>query len=179
MHSLHDHLLIKALNFCLRAINVSTITCLMFTSREVDQRKSNSNVKPGHKVALEDIQEGACIIKYGMPIGVATCNIEKSEWVHTHNMRTGLDSRIEYRYNPEELIEEEKEFNCQSFLGYERKQGKVGVRNELWIIPTVGCVNSIVKMIEHEAKERLNQTESMDAIVAFTRPKSVWVGQGV
>ena len=128
------------------------------------------NVKPGHKVALEDIQEGACIIKYGMPIGVATCNIEKNEWVHTHNMRTGLDSRIEYRYNPEELIEEEKEFNCQSFLGYERKQGKVGVRNELWIIPTVGCVNSIIKMIEHEAKERLNQTESMDAIVAFTHP---------
>ena len=100
----------------------------------------------GHKYALCDIKSGENIIKYGNPIGHATEDIKKGEHVHSHNMKTNLSGNLEYKYepdfNPIEKIESGK-----TFMGYVRKNGEVGIRNEVWIINTVGCVNKVSKRL--------------------------------
>jgi len=104
------------------------------------------NLDNGHKFALCDISEGENIIKYGNPIGHAICDIKKGEHVHTHNMKTNLAGNLEYKYEPDfvptKLVETDK-----TFMGYVRKNGDVGIRNEVWIINTVGCVNKIAKRL--------------------------------
>jgi len=94
----------------------------------------------GHKYALQDISAGADIIKYGQPIGHATCPIQKGEAVHSHNLATNLSGTLEYTYKPVRSALSPLP-GAQTFLGYLRPNGDVGIRNEVWIIPTVGCVN--------------------------------------
>ena len=91
------------------------------------------DIPAGHKFALTDIKCGERVMKYGAPIGSATCDIAPGEWVHTHNVKTGLDGILEYKYEPCEIPE--KEGKCVNFKGFRRKNGKVGIRNEIWIIP--------------------------------------------
>lgn len=107
------------------------------------------NLENGHKYALQSIKAGERIIKYGMPIGVALEDISQGAHVHSHNMKTGLDSILEYEYTPIpcEVI---KAFAEKSFMGYVRENGNVGIRNEIWIIPTVGCVNKVAERIAKE-----------------------------
>ncbi|MBQ3016470.1 MAG: altronate dehydratase [Clostridia bacterium] len=107
------------------------------------------NLENGHKYACKRIKKGEAVIKYGMPIGTATEDIPQGAHVHTHNMKTSLSSTLEYEYNPIacEVKKEGKEF---FFLGYERENGNVGIRNEVWIIPTVGCVNKVAEKIARE-----------------------------
>ena len=101
------------------------------------------NLENGHKYALRDIKAGENIIKYGNPIGHATAEIKKGEHVHTHNMKTNLSGNLEYKYSGgcEYVFSD----TGATFLGYERENGDVGIRNEIWIIPTVGCVNKIAE----------------------------------
>ena len=108
------------------------------------------NLTDGHKYALCEINSGENIIKYGFPIGHATKDIQKGEHVHTHNMATNLSDIIEYKYAPQltESIPCEKKF---FFEGWERENKEVGVRNEVWIIPTVGCVNKIAEKIAEKS----------------------------
>ena len=98
----------------------------------------------GHKFALTDIAKGEKVIKYGMPIGYATEDIAKGAHVHTHNVKTLLNEHAEYEYNqePETVLKTDRH---DSFLGYRRCDGTAGIRNDLWIIPTVGCVNSLAE----------------------------------
>ncbi len=100
--------------------------------------------KAGHKFALRDIKRGEQIIKYGYPIGRASEDIKSGEWVHTHNLKTGLGDIINYTYSPVPTPDAK---GSDTFFGYERKDGRVGVRNELWIIPTVGCVCDVAREI--------------------------------
>ncbi len=108
------------------------------------------NLTDGHKYALCEIKSGENIIKYGFPIGHATKDIQKGEHVHTHNMATNLSDIIEYKYAPQltKSIPCEKKF---FFEGWERENKEVGVRNEVWIIPTVGCVNKIAEKIAEKS----------------------------
>ncbi len=105
--------------------------------------------KDGHKYALRDIAEGENVIKYGMPIGHATCAIKKGEHVHVHNVKTNLGEVLEYRYEPDEAAiagwktVEPKE----TFLGYRHPDGRVGIRNDIWVIPLVGCVNRLAERL--------------------------------
>ncbi|MBO5680651.1 MAG: altronate dehydratase [Lentisphaeria bacterium] len=98
----------------------------------------------GHKFALVDIAKGEKVIKYGMPIGYATEDIAKGAHVHTHNVKTLLNEHAEYEYNKESetVLKTDRH---DSFLGYRRCDGTAGIRNDLWIIPTVGCVNSLAE----------------------------------
>ena len=100
----------------------------------------------GHKYALRDISKGENIIKYGQPIGHATCDIKKGEHVHSHNLKTNLSGKLEYTYDktecPSEKITEER-----TFMGYIRDDGQVGIRNDIWIVNTVGCVNKIAEKL--------------------------------
>ena len=96
----------------------------------------DEKIPAGHKFALTDITEGEYVIKYGEIIGKATQNIAKGDWVHTHNVKSHLDENVAYRY----------EFNANippkstlTFQGFKREKGRAGIRNEIYIIPTVGC----------------------------------------
>ena len=112
----------------------------------------NDNVEireDGHKYALRDIAEGENVVKYGMPIGHATKPIAKGEHVHVHNVKTNLGEVLEYKYEPDEAAingwktVEPKE----TFLGYRHADGRVGIRNDIWVIPLVGCVNRLAERL--------------------------------
>lgn len=122
----------------------------------------------GHKVALYNINQNENIIKYGHPIGHAKCNICEGSHIHTHNLKTNLDGVLDYKYNKNE--EALAKFNsCKKdafFDGYVRSDGKVGIRNEVWIIPTVGCVNTTAKILEKKANEKYNN--EIDGVFAYT-----------
>lgn len=122
-------------------------------------------IPAGHKFALRDIREGEYIIKYGAVIGRATQNIAAGEWVHTHNLRTQLDERTEYCYH---FLPEELPVVKRTFYGYRRKNGRSGIRNEIYILPTVGCVNSVCRTLEREAQRYVRG--SIDGIYALTHP---------
>lgn len=124
------------------------------------------DIAQGHKFALCDMPEGTKVIKYGNAIGIAKQNIGEGQWVHTHNVKTGLGDLLEYTYHkvPTDIPETEKAY----FMGYRRPDGKVGIRNEIWIIPTVGCVNSIAKALETAAKKFVGG--NVEDVIAFQHP---------
>ena len=99
----------------------------------------------GHKYAVRDIQKGEQVIKYGFPIGVASEDIKTGEQVHSHNFKTSLAGTLEYTYSP--IKNEIKNTPPSMINAYVRKNGDIGIRNDIWIIPTVGCVNSIAKSL--------------------------------
>lgn len=103
------------------------------------------NLSTGHKIALYDIEKGTDIIKYGYPIGYATENIAKGDSVHSHNMKTKLGDILSYEYNP--IFEELSPKEPFTISAYIRENGDIGIRNDIWIVPTVGCVNSIAKQL--------------------------------
>ncbi len=99
----------------------------------------------GHKYAVRDIKKGEQVIKYGFPIGVASEDIKSGEQVHSHNLKTSLAGTLEYTYSP---VENEIKNTSPSMINaFVRKNGDIGIRNDIWIIPTVGCVNSIAKSL--------------------------------
>ncbi len=104
------------------------------------------NLQDGHKYAICDIKCGENIIKYGNPIGHATEDIKKGDHVHSHNMKTNLSGNLEYSYEPE-FYDIPKVETDRTFMGYVRENGDVGIRNEIWIINTVGCVNKVAKRL--------------------------------
>lgn len=104
------------------------------------------NVLDGHKYARRDIKSGENIIKYGQPIGHATADIKVGEHVHTHNVKTNLSGKLEYTYEPSE-VRDEKVASDLTFMGYVRKNGDVGIRNDIWIVNTVGCVNKVAEKL--------------------------------
>lgn len=104
------------------------------------------NIDDGHKYARFDIAKGENIIKYGQPIGHATEDIKSGEHVHTHNVKTNLSGKLEYKYEPSEVHDEKVESDLY-FMGYVRKNGDVGIRNDIWIVNTVGCVNKIAERL--------------------------------
>ena len=127
--------------------------------------KAIEKIDKGHKIALCDIKQGENIIKYGFPIGHATADIKTGEWVHSHNVKTNLEGIGEYVFN-QRLSEAHYERSNLTFKGYKREDGKVGIRNELWIVPTVGCVNGMAEKIIERFKKEVNP-EGVDNIEVF------------
>ena len=125
-----------------------------------------NDIPAGHKFALKDIPQDENIIKYAYPIGHAKVDIKKGEHIHTHNTKSNLAGVLEYEYNPDfKDVETQKPI---VFKGYKRPDGKVGIRNEIWIVPTVGCVNSIVREIENRAQKF--KTDNIDGIYSYNHP---------
>ena len=125
-----------------------------------------SDIPQGHKFALTDIAEGASVMKYGCAIGIAKEPILKGSWIHTHNLKTGLGDLLTYSYNKQETAPTPAEERF--FHGYRRTDGKVGVRNEIWIIPTVGCVNDIAKKMVADNQDLV--TGTIEGLYTFTHP---------
>ena len=151
-----------------------------------------SDIPSGHKISLCNILPGEQIIKYGSPIGYAKENISCGEWVHIHNLKTGLGDLLDYTYTPvfrdaatdtlttaitdsylsqtyQATVLPNNLFHLPStFMGFKRENGKVGVRNEIWVIPTVGCVNNVAASIARQANQLIKG--SVDEVIAFPHP---------
>ena len=110
---------------------------------------ANMEIPAGHKMAICDIAKGSEVTKYGYRIGNAIEDIKEGDWIHTHNVKTALGDLLEYTYEPTPV--EEKKTEDVTFMGFNRPDGKVGVRNEIWVIPTVGCVNNVASAIAKQA----------------------------
>lgn len=131
-------------------------------------RENEKNIPFGHKAARVAIAKGEPVIKYGYPIGVASADIRPGEWVHDHNLQTALTGPQEYEYVPSSAPLDTL-FDERTFMGYERADGEVGVRNEIWIIPTVGCVNGLAERAA-ESLRRSGLSERVDDVVVFSHP---------
>lgn len=149
----------------------SVVVCLQAKKKgdiiEVDGQKIviNQDTPAGHKVLIKDTLKGTDIIKYGYSIGHAMQDLKAGDWVNENNLKTNLSGTLEYSYNPvnEQLnIKNENRF----FNGYVRKNGDVGIRNEIWIVPTVGCVNGVAERLVKELKKETNE-QGVDAIYAW------------
>jgi len=118
---------------------------------DVDGQKItlNGDIKQGHKIAITAINQGQNVVKYGFPIGHATTEIHVGDHVHTQNTKTNLGEQLNYEYVPE-LETKRVEYAARTVDVYPRKNGDVGIRNELWIIPTVGCINKMAGRIKDE-----------------------------
>lgn len=124
------------------------------------------NIKRGHKIALKEIHANGDIIKYGFPIGHALTAVEPGEHVHTHNAKTNLTGTQEYQYSPKQTVNPYTNKN-RTFKGYRRKNGKAGIRNELWIIPTVGCVNGIAEKIIKRFEKEVGDISPFDNVLVL------------
>ncbi len=147
------------------AVALRDISVGMVISENV---KALEYIPAGHKVSLENISSESAVIKYGYPIGYAVTDIIAGQWVHTHNLKTGLYDKNEYKYQPkasdyDKILHssDDKEF----FMGFCRTDGSIGVRNEIWIIPTVGCVNNVAQTLADIAGKNVYGT--VEKVKAF------------
>lgn len=122
-----------------------------------DEDNVKVSLDNGHKYVLRDIKKGENIIKYGFPIGTAICDISTGERVHTNNLITSLTKDEKYEYEP--ILAAQRHIKPITIDAYIRKDGSIGIRNDIWIIVTVGCVNKIA--------EKLSQ---LTGAFAFTHP---------
>lgn len=125
------------------------------------------DVVRGHKFALSDIAQGENVIKYGLPIGHALADIAAGEHIHAHNTRTNLSDLDEYSYQPD-FQEPEVQPADRDVQIYRRANGDVGVRNELWILPTVGCVNAMARQMQTRFLKETNDAEGIDGVHLFS-----------
>ena len=128
----------------------------------------SQSIPRGHKVALSPIAEGENIIKYGSPIGHALSRIEPGDWVHTHNLKTNLEGTLEYVYQTRPADPHPRS-RVPTFDGFLRPNGEAGIRNELWIIPTVGCVNHTTEALARLFNQKPRHG-SVEGAYAFTHP---------
>ncbi len=125
------------------------------------------DVPAGHKFSVRDIPAGGMVLKYGVPIGHATAEIPAGSWVHTHNVKTNLAGVESYTYEPAPPKTMPAAV-LPSFSGYRRGNGKAGIRNEVWVVPTVGCVNWLVERLAKEGAA--NRPDGVENVVAFPHP---------
>lgn len=129
----------------------------------------NMDIPQGHKIALVDLKKDENVIKYGAPIGHVIEEVKRGDWLHTHNVKTNLNDELEYSYQPD-LRPIVYPKDTRTFKGYKRADGKVGIRNDLFIVPTVGCVNGIAELIVKEFKANHPSIKPFDNITILKHP---------
>lgn len=128
--------------------------------------EAREDIPQGHKISIKSIKNGEDIIKYGFPIGHALADAEPGTWMHTHNVRTNLEGEMEYTYQPN--LHYPEPVTPEVFQGYRRKDGRAAIRNEIWVIPTVGCVNDVAKKIVRDNQDLV--TGTIDGMYTFPHP---------
>ena len=124
------------------------------------------SIPQGHKLALVPLKPGDLVYKYGCAIGRVTASVPAGGWVHTHNMTTNLSARTDFSYHPAVKALEPEE--PEQFLGYLRPDGRAATRNEIWILPTVGCVNEIASQLAADNQDLVGG--SVEGLYAFPHP---------
>ncbi len=127
---------------------------------------AGEDIPQGHKMALRPIAAGDQVVKYGFSIGHAVAEVAPGSWVHTHNMKTNLSGEVDYTYLPQ--ITHLPPMTPATFRGFRRKDGTVGIRNEIWIIPTVGCVNDVAKALVRQNQDLV--AGSIEGLYTFPHP---------
>ncbi len=127
-----------------------------------------SDIAKGHKVAVAPIAMGSEIVKYGFPIGRAVTDIARGDHVHVHNVKSQLGTQNSYSYAPLSQSRDDVHGPMATFSGYVRADGRVGTRNEIWIIPTVGCVGNLAERVAWKAGGR--HDGKVDGVRAFKHP---------
>lgn len=137
------------------------------------------DVPRGHKISLHPIEAGQHVRKFGYSIGVAKEDIPAGSWVHTHNLRTGLGAVLEYAYNPSAEVTADPATRGgrvslwpegrKTFKGYVREDGEIGIRNEIWIINTVGCINKTCETLTRLATKQF-EGRGIDGVYHFPHP---------
>ena len=122
------------------------------------------DIKQGHKFALKDIKKGENVIKYGYPIGHASKDIKQGQHVHSFNLETNLSGELEYSYSPKSC--EVKEGKERFVNVYRRYNNKVGIRNNLMIVPLVGCINASAERIKNILENTVDKNAVDEIIVA-------------
>ncbi len=132
---------------------------------------TREEVKRGHKIALKSFAAGDNVVKYGFPIGHATTAVAAGAWIHTQNLKTNLDGELTYTYQPQKLpnVYADKK-DSRTFMGYKRPNGKVGIRNDLYIIPTVGCINPLLDIVVQQFKALHPDNGSFDNVILLKHP---------
>ncbi|MBQ3250600.1 MAG: altronate dehydratase [Bacteroidales bacterium] len=125
-----------------------------------------TKIPSGHKVALKDLAEGEDVVKYGFPIGHLLQAVPQGGLIDHSVLKTNLDGLLEYTYQPD-LMEIAPAQTKATFKGYRRADGRVGIRNELWIIPTVGCVNGVVQNIQKQFEAEMAAYPGIEKVIAF------------
>jgi len=126
-------------------------------------------IATGHKIALAAIAAGDDVRRYGWPIGRATAAIAAGRHVHSHNLATKLSGEEPYRYDPAPVrapAPASVPGRAQGFRGYVRGDGSVGTRNQIWVIPTVGCVGRTAQRVAMAAAK----ASGVDDVLAFAHP---------
>ena len=149
----------------------SVVVCLQPKHKgdvlDIDGRQItvNQDTPAGHKLLITDVLQGQDIIKYGYPIGHALKDMKAGDWVNEENLKTNLSGTLKYTYQP---VDEQLSipFDNRTFKGYVRKNGDIGIRNEIWIVPTVGCVNGIAERLARQLADE-TQCQDIDAIHAW------------
>lgn len=131
-----------------------------------DVETASGFVPAGHKVALRDLAEGEDVIKYGFPIGHLLTSVPEGGIIDHTNLKTNLEGLLDYTYEPE-LREIAPASSPAFFKGFRRKNGSAGIRNELWIIPTVGCVNGVAQNIQKLFEKEMSDYPSIEKVIAF------------
>ncbi|WP_165006192.1 MULTISPECIES: altronate dehydratase family protein [unclassified Enterococcus] len=127
------------------------------------------DIPQGHKIALAGLKKGENVIKYGYPIGHVTEDVHAGQWLHTHNVKTNLSGELDYRYE-KDVHPVHYPVENRTFQGYLRENGKVGIRNDLFLIPTVGCVNGIAELIVKEFKAKHPDLGPFDHVTILKHP---------
>ncbi|WP_406676344.1 UxaA family hydrolase [Moorella sp. ACPs] len=153
-------------NVAVALVDITAGETIAIAGREITLQE---NIKAGHKFALLDMAAGQEVKKYGYAIGITTQPVKAGQWVHSHNLHSGLGKLEEYTYTPLPITPVAFEGNT-TFRGYRRPDGQVGVRNELWIIPTVGCVNQLAENLARNAAKELEGKSAIDGIYALKHP---------
>ncbi len=148
--------------------NVAVALAPLKKGEQVESVRLTEDIAQGHKLALCDIPKGTEIIKYGNPIGRATCDIAAGSHVHEHNTATMLGKQLTYCYNPVRTAVPKQPPVTVNV--YKRLDGNVGIRNELWVIPLVGCVNAQARAIVRRFNEKHPRPSGIDGVHAFTHP---------
>lgn len=138
-------------------------TAVRAGDREIIAREE---IPRGHKIALESLAAGEDVVKYGVPIGHAARAVQAGEWLHTHNVKTNLSGKTGYEYRPTHPVLPAAE--PEHFRGYRRTDGSAAIRNEIWILPVVGCVNGIVKKLERDNQDLVKG--EIEGLYAFNHP---------
>lgn len=150
------------------AVAIENLTCGNIIEMNDKKIKLLNDLAFGHKFALENIKKGTDIIKYGFSIGYATKDISAGEHVHTDNVKTKLGDLLSYQYKPNEPVRLPR--TDGQFMGYLREDGSVGIRNHIFIIPTVNCVTSTVRYLENFGRKLCKNYANVDDCIAVMHP---------
>lgn len=136
---------------------------------QVEDVTITDRVPPGHKIAVQPISKGSHVIKYGYSIGIATRDIQPGSHVHSHNLASGLDANLQYEWAKDGSLVQPNQREPLTFEGYRRPDGRAAIRNEIWIINTVGCVNMTAARIAERARAQF-LGKGIEGIYSFPHP---------